>query len=164
MLSSRMEKALNQQINAELYSSYLYLSLAAYFESENLKGMAHWMRLQSVEETAHAMRFFDFINDRGGRVELTVIETPKTKWQSPREAFEDVCAHERKVSTMIDELMNLAVVEKDGAAHDFLEWFVREQVEEEATAQLILTRLKLVGDSGVGLYLLDQELGKRTGE
>jgi len=162
MLSSKLEKSFNAQINAEFYSSYLYFAMAAYFEAENLKGMAHWMRLQAAEETAHGLRIFDFINDRGGRVELTAIEAPKNNWQSPREVFEDVCAHERKVSLMIDDLMNLAGAEKDGAAHDFLEWFVREQVEEESTAQLILARLKLIGDSGVGLYLLDQELGKRA--
>jgi ferritin len=161
MFSSKLQDALNKQINAELFSSYLYLSMAGWFEAENLKGMAQWMRVQSGEETAHGMRIFDFINDRGGRVALGAIEAPKTQWKSPLEAFEDAYKHEQKISGMINDLMNLAGAEKDGAAHDFLEWFVREQVEEESQSQLIVAQLKLVGDSGVGLYLLDQELGKR---
>ena len=162
MLSSKVQDAFNKQINAELYSSYLYLSMAAYFESKDLKGMAHWMNIQANEEKAHAMRFFDFINDRSGRVTLTQIEAPKTEWKSPLEAFEDAYKHEIKITGMINELFTLVAIEKDGAGHDFLEWFCREQVEEEANAQLIVAQLKLVGDNGVGLYLLDQELGKRT--
>jgi ferritin len=161
MLGQKLHDAFNQQINAELSSSYLYLSMAAYFEAENLKGMAHWMRLQANEENAHGMRIFDFINDRGGRVTLTQIEAPKTEWKSPLEVFEDAYKHELKITGLIGNLMNLAGAEKDGAAHDFLEWFCREQVEEESNAQLIVAQLKRIGDSGVGLYLLDQELGKR---
>jgi ferritin len=161
MLSSKLQDAFNKQINAELFSSYLYLSMAAWFEAENYKGMAHWMRLQSGEETAHGMRIFDFINNRGGRVALTSIEAPKTQWKSPLEVFEDAYKHEQKITGMIGDLMNLVAVEKDGAGHDFLEWFCREQVEEEAQAQLIVAQLKLVGDNGTGLYLIDQELGKR---
>ncbi len=162
MLSPKVQDAFNKQINAELYSSYLYLSMAACFESKDLKGMAHWMNIQANEEKAHAMRFFDFINDRSGRVTLTQIEAPKTEWKSPLEAFEDAYKHEIKITGMINELFTLVAIEKDGASHDFLEWFCREQVEEEANAQLIVAQLKLVGDAGVGLYLLDQELGKRT--
>ena len=162
MLSSKLQDAFNKQINAELHSSYLYLSMAAYFESKDLKGMASWMVVQAGEERAHAMRFYDFINDRGGRVLLTQIEAPKTEWKSPLDAFEDAYKHEIKITGMINELFTLVAIEKDGAGHDFLEWFCREQVEEEANAQLIVAQLKLVGDAGVGLYLLDQELGKRT--
>jgi len=162
MLSPKVYEALNRQINAELFSSYLYLSMAAYFESADLKGMAHWMRIQADEEKAHAMRIFEFLNDRSGRVTLAAIEAPKVEWKSPLEAFEDAYRHEQKISGMIGDLMNLVGVERDGAGHDFLEWFVREQVEEEAAAQLIVAQLKRVGDSGVGLYLIDQELGKRT--
>jgi ferritin len=162
MLSAKTQEAFNRQINAELFSSYLYLSMAAYFESEDLKGMAHWMRIQSQEETAHALRFFDFINNRGGRVTLNALESPQVEWKSPLEAFENAYLHEQKISGMIGDLMNLVSVERDGAGHDFLEWFCREQVEEEAAAQLIVSQLKRVGDSGVGLYLVDQELGKRT--
>jgi ferritin len=161
MLSSKLQDAFNKQINAELHSSYLYLSMAAYFESKDLKGMANWMVVQAGEERAHAMRFYDFINDRGGRVLLTQIEGPKTEWKSPLEAFEDAYKHEIKITGMINELFTLAAIEKDGAGHDFLEWFCREQVEEEANAQLIVAQLKLVGDNGLGLYMLDQQLGQR---
>jgi ferritin len=164
MLSPKLQDAFNKQINAELYSSYLYLSMAAYFESKDLKGMAHWMDIQASEEKAHAMRIFNWVNDRSGRVTLTQIEAPKTEWKSPLEAFEDAYKHEIKITGMINELFTLVAIEKDGAGHDFLEWFCREQVEEEANAQLIVAQLKLVGDNGLGLYLLDQELGKRTAE
>ena len=162
MLSQKLQDAFNKQINAELYSSYLYLSMAAYFESKDLKGMAKWMTIQAGEEKGHAMRIFDWINDRSGRVTLTQIDAPKTEWKSPLEAFEDAYKHEIKITGMINELFTLVAIEKDGAGHDFLEWFCREQVEEEANAQLIVAQLKLVGDNGLGLYLLDQELGKRT--
>ena len=162
MLNPKIQDAFNKQINAELFSSYLYLSMAGYFESESFKGMAHWMRIQAAEENQHAMRIFDRINDRSGRVTLTEIEAPKTQWNSPLDAFQDAYKHELKISGMLNDLMNLAAVEKDGASHDFLEWFVREQVEEEAAAQLIVDQLKLVGDHGVGLYLIDQQLGQRT--
>ena len=161
MLSQKVQDAFNKQINAELYSGYLYLSMAAYFESKDLKGMANWMTIQSGEERAHAMRFYDFINDRSGRVLLTQIEAPKTEWKSPLEAFEDAYKHEIKITGMINELFTLVAIEKDGAGHDFLEWFCREQVEEEANAQLIVAQLKLVGDNGLGLYMLDQQLGQR---
>jgi ferritin len=162
MLSQKLQDAFNKQINAELYSSYLYLSMAAYFESKDLKGMAHWMDIQANEEKAHAMRIFNWVNDRSGRVLLTQIEAPKTEWKSPLEVFEEAYKHEVKITGMINELFTLVAIEKDGAGHDFLEWFCREQVEEEANAQLIVAQLKLVGDNGLGLYLLDQELGKRA--
>jgi ferritin len=160
MLSPRLQDAFNRQINAELFSSFLYLSMAAYFEDKDLKGMANWMRIQAGEENAHAMRIYDFINDRSGRVTLTAIEAPKTAWSSPLEAFEDAYKHEQKITGMINDLMNLAGAEKDGAAHDFLEWFCREQVEEEHAADLNVAQVKRVGD-GVGIYLYDQELAQR---
>jgi ferritin len=162
MLSQKVQEAFNRQINAELHSEYLYLSMAAYFEAADLKGMANWMTVQASEEHAHAMRFFNFVNDRQGRVTLTQIEAPKTEWKSPLEAFEDAYKHEVKITGMINELFTLVAIEKDGAGHDFLEWFCREQVEEESQAQLIVAQLKRVGDQGVGLYLLDKELGGRT--
>jgi ferritin len=162
MLSSKLQEAFNKQINAELYSSYLYLSMAAYFEAKDLKGMANWMTIQAGEEQAHAKRIFDWVNDKGGRVLLTQIEGPKTEWKSPLEVFEDAYKHEVKITAMINELFTLVAIEKDGAGHDFLEWFCREQTEEEANAQLIVAQLKLVGDNGLGLYLLDKELGQRT--
>ena len=162
MLSPKLQDAFNKQINAELYSSYLYLSMAAYFEAKDLKGMAHWMDIQANEEKAHAMRIFNWINDRSGRVTLTQIDAPKTEWKSPLEVFEEAYKHEIKITGMINELFTLVAIEKDGAGHDFLEWFCREQVEEEANAQLIVAQLKMVGDSGVGLYMLDQQLGQRA--
>ena len=162
MLSQKLQDAFNRQINAELASSYLYLAMAAYFESKDLKGMAHWMRLQATEENQHAMRIFDFVNDRSGRVTLTQLVAPKCDWKSPLDAFEDAYAHEVMITGMINDLMGLVAVEKDGAGHDFLEWFCREQVEEEANAQQIVADLKLAGDSGLGLYLVDQKLGQRS--
>ena len=164
MLSPKIQDAFNKQINAELYSSYLYLSMAAYFESQDLKGMASWMRLQSGEEQRHAMKFFDFINDRSGRVTLATIGGPPGEWKSPLEVFEESYKHEQKITGMINDLMNLVGAEKDGAGHDFLEWFAREQVEEEAAVQLIVSQLKLAGDSGLGRYLLDRQLGERKAE
>ena len=162
MLSPKLQDALNKQINAELFSSYLYLSMSAYFEAEDLKGMAKWMRIQAGEENAHAMRIFDFVNDRSGRVPLAPIEAPKAEWKAPLDAFEDAYKHEQKITGMINDLMNLVAVEKDGAGHDFLEWFCREQVEEEAQVQLIVSQLKLAGDNGLGRYLIDQQLGGRA--
>jgi ferritin len=162
MLSAQIQEALNKQINAELYSEYLYLSIAAYFEAESFRGMAQWMRIQAGEEHLHAMKFYDFINDRNGRVTLAQIEAPKTQWSSPLEAFEDAYKHEQKITGLINDLSNLAQAEKDHAAHNFLEWFVNEQVEEEAAALNIVDQLKLVGASGVGLYMVDQQLGQRT--
>ena len=162
MLNPKIQDALNKQINAELFSSYLYLSMAAYFESKNLGGMANWMRIQASEENLHGMKFYDYINGRSGRVLLAQIESPKNEWKSAQEAFEDAYQHELKITGMINDLMNLAVAEKDHAAHDFLEWFVAEQVEEEAAAQMIVEQLKMVGDNGVGLFMIDQQLGGRT--
>jgi ferritin len=161
MLSQKVQDAFNKQINAEVASEYLYLSMAAYFESVDLKGMAQWMTVQAAEEHQHAMRFYNFINDRSGRVLLTQIEAPKTEWKSPLDAFEDAYKHEVKITAMINELFTLVAIEKDGAGHDFLEWFCREQVEEEANAQLIVAQLKLVGDNGLGIYTIDQQLGQR---
>jgi len=162
MLNPKIQDAFNRQLNEELFSSYLYLSMAAHCESQNLKGVAHWMRLQVDEETQHAMKFLDFINNRGGRVCLTPIEGPKTEWKSVLEVFEDTCEHERKITGLINDLVELSLCEKDHAAGTFLQWFVTEQVEEEATVQEIRDKLKLVGDSPVALYMIDQELGRRS--
>jgi ferritin len=161
MLNPKILEAFNKQINAELFSEYLYLSMAAYFEAESLKGMAHWMRMQADEERIHALKFYDFIHNRNGRVTLTPIDAPKTQWNSPLDVFEDTYQHEQKVSGLINDLSNLALQEKDHMAHQFLEWFANEQVEEEAAALTIVDQLKLVGDHGVALYLLDQQLGQR---
>jgi ferritin len=161
MLNNTIQDAFNKQLNAELFSSYLYLSMSAYFESQNLKGMAHWMRIQGQEELQHAMKFFGFINERGGRVLLTQVDGPKTEWSSPLDAFEDTYEHECKVTGLINGLVDLSLSEKDHAANTFLQWFVTEQVEEEASAQEIRDKLKLVGDSPAVLFMLDQELGQR---
>jgi len=162
MLKPQIQEALNKQLNAELYSSYLYLSMSAYFDSQNLAGMAAWMRIQAQEELAHAMKFFDFINDRQGRVLLTQVEDPKNEWTSPRDVFEDTLEHERKVTDLINDLVDLSLGEKDHAANTFLQWFVTEQVEEESTATAVLDKLKLIGDNPVALYMLDGELGQRA--
>ena len=161
MLNPKIQDAFNKQLNAELFSAYLYASMSAYFEAENFKGMAGWMRVQVQEEVLHATRFYDFINERDGRVILTQIGAPKTEWDSPLDVFEDAYRHECKVSSMINELETLALGEKDHAAATFLQWFVNEQVEEEASVQAVVDKLKLVGDHGVGLFMIDNELGQR---
>ncbi len=162
MLNQKIEAALNSQINAEIFSSYLYLSMSAYFDSQNLAGMANWMRFQAQEELIHVMKFFDFTNERDGRVLLPQIDGPKTEWTSPLDAFEDAYAHEQKVTGLINDLVDLSLAEKDHASNTFLQWFVTEQVEEEAAAKTIVDKLKMVGDNPVALYMLDGELGQRT--
>ena len=162
MLKKKIQTAFNKQLNAEVYSAYLYWSMSAHFESLNLKGFASWMRIQALEEMTHAEKFFNFINERDGRVTLTQIESPKTEWNSTPEVFQDAYAHEQKITGMINELSNLAASSKDHAAHNFLEWFVAEQVEEENTVRTIVDQLKLVGDNGVGQFILDGQLAQRT--
>ncbi|MHC4945311.1 MAG: ferritin [Planctomycetota bacterium] len=162
MLNEKMEKALNKQINEEYYSSYLYVSMVAYFESLNLPGFANWMRIQAQEELVHVMKFFDYVNERGGRVTLDAIKKPAVEWASPLAAFEDAYKHECYISGCIHELANLAAELKDHPSHNFLEWFVEEQVEEEASADAIVQRLKLGGDSGAAMLMIDQELSQRV--
>jgi ferritin len=162
MLSEKMKHALNEQVNAELYSSYLYLSMAAYFTKANLQGFTRWMEVQALEELTHAMKFFNFIGERGGQVTLTPIDGPATSWKSPLAAFEAVYQHEVKVTNLIHKLVDLAIKEKDHASNNFLQWFVSEQVEEETSADAIVQKLKLVGKDGGGLFMLDQELGQRV--
>jgi ferritin len=162
MLSKKMEKALNDQINAELFSSYLYLSMAAYFERMNLPGFANWMRIQVQEENAHGMIFFNFVNERGGKVELQAIDKPAFEWKNPINVFEEVLKHENKVTDLINNLVNIAIQEKDHATNNKLQWFVAEQVEEEANASKILDQLKIVEGKGQGLLLLDRELQTRV--
>jgi len=162
VLSEKMQDALNDQLNFELISSYLYMSMIAYFESESLEGMANWMTIQTEEERAHAQKFFDFINERDGRVILKDINTLKTEWKSPLDAFEDSLEHERKVTDRINKLVDLAIEESDHATNSFLQWFVDEQVEEEANVKAIIDKLKFVKDSPVAVFMMDQELGGRT--
>ncbi len=161
MMKKKMELALNKQMHAELYSSYLYLSMAAYFESVNLKGFASWMSVQAQEELMHGMKFYNYIIERGGRVLLASIEGPPTKWKSPLNAFEHVYKHEQKVTSLINALVDLSLKEKDHATHSFLQWFVDEQVEEESSADAIVQKLKLAVKSSGGLFMFDNELGQR---
>ncbi|KAA0004774.1 MAG: ferritin [Thermoplasmata archaeon] len=162
MLSKKMLDELNKQVNAELYSSYLYLSMAAYFESINLKGFANWMKIQAQEEVTHAMKFFDYINERGGRVTLDTIKKPPAEWKSPLDVFENTYKHEVNVTKMINSLVDLAIKEKDHATYNMLQWFVAEQVEEEASADAIRQQLKFIGKDGRGLLMLDRELSRRV--
>lgn len=161
MLNQRMEDALNEQHNAELYSGYLYLAMSAWFQSINLSGFAVWMRVQAQEELIHAMKFYDYINERGGRVTLKAIDGPPSEWDSPLAAFEGAYAHEQKVTGMINDLVDLAREEHDHATEIFLQWFVSEQVEEEDSANEVVQKIKLMGDAGGGLFMLDRELGQR---
>ena len=161
MLSDRMEKALNGQVNAELYSSYLYLSMNAYFKSVNLDGFANWMYAQAQEELMHAMKFYDFINQRGGRTLLAAIEAPPDQWDSPLAVFEDTLKHEKKVTGLINGLVDIAMEERDHATQIFLQWFVTEQVEEEESVGNVLEQLKLLGDAKQGLFMMDRQLATR---
>lgn len=160
-ISDKMEKAINSQIQAELYSSYLYLSMAAHFEAENLRGFAHWMRKQAEEERGHAMKFFDYMVERGGRVVLQALEAPKSSWSSPEEVFEEVLSHERKVTSLINRLYETAGEEKDYASQVMLQWFISEQVEEEASAEEVLARIRMLKGSPQGILMLDRELAQR---
>jgi len=162
MISKKIEKALNKQINAELYSAYLYLSMVAYFESVNLPGFANWMKIQTQEELMHAMKIYDFVNERGGRVVLKAIEAPPTEWDSPLDAFEATYKHEQKVTGLINNLVNLAIEEKDHATNSFLQWFVNEQVEEESSVDKTVQKLKMVEKAPGGLFMIDSELGQRV--
>ncbi len=162
MLSQNMEQALNKQLNAELYSAYLYLSMAAYYYSLNLNGFANWMTVQNQEETMHAMKFYNYINERGGRIKLAQIDSPPTNWNSPLEVFEETLKHEEKVTGLINNLVDLAISERDHAANAFLQWFVTEQVEEEASANEVIQNLKLAGNDPHALFMLDRELGTRV--
>jgi ferritin len=162
MISKKMEKALNEQVNAELFSAYLYLSMEAYFRSLNLNGFANWMRVQTQEEIMHAMKIYDFIDERGGRILLKAIGGPDTQWDSPLAAFEAVYTHEQKVTGLINNLVNLAIEEKDHATNTFLQWFVNEQVEEESSADQMVQQLKMMEKAPGGMFMLDRELGQRV--
>lgn len=162
MLSEKIEEALNDQMNAEMYSSYLYLAMSADFASRSLNGFAHWMRLQAHEESLHAMKFFDFILDRGGKANLKAIDAPPATFGTPLEAFTAVLEHERKVTDLIHRLVELTTREGDHASAPFLQWFVAEQVEEEKTASDIMDQLRLVGDQAAGIFMIDQLLGGRS--
>jgi len=164
MLGTAVEEAMNEQIKNELFSAYQYLSMAAYCESENLPGFAQWMRAQSREETEHAMKFYDFILERNGRVVLHGIDGPVVEFGSPLEVFERALEHERRVTAMINDLYGLAARENDYASQTFLQWFVTEQVEEEKNTGDVVETLKMIGDGSEALFLLDRELGQRRVE
>jgi len=161
MIGSKMEAALNEQIKHEVFSAYLYFSMAADFHSKSLDGMAQWMKAQAQEEFAHALRFFNHINDRGGRIELQALEKPQTKWESPIAAFKAALHHEEFITGKISDLAKLADDENDRAAGIMLQWFIAEQVEEEDTVSKIISMLELIGESGHGVLMADRELGAR---
>lgn len=164
MISKNMQDAINDQINKELYSSYLYLSMAAYFANRNLPGFAHWMRIQEGEERGHAMKLYDFLIDRGGQVALKAMDAPPAEWKSSLELFKDVAAHEAKVTASINALYELALKEKDYPAQVMLQWFINEQVEEEKNAAEIVAQLEMVEARGTAVLMLDHRLSKRGGE
>ncbi|PID78086.1 MAG: ferritin [Deltaproteobacteria bacterium] len=162
MLNEKVEKALNDQLNAESFSAYLYLSMSSYFESLNMKGFATWMRVQAEEEYVHAKKFYDFILQRGGRIRLKGFEDPQTDWDSPEDAFAGSLHHEEYITSRINSLMNIAIEEKDHATQIFLQWFVTEQVEEEDNVGSVLSQIRMMGETKNGLYMLDRELGQRS--
>ncbi len=162
MINEKLEKAFNDQINKELYSEYLYLAMQAYFERLNLKGFVNWFTVQVQEEHAHAMGMFNYVHERGGRVELEAIDKPETNWESPLACFEHVLEHEEYVTSRINALMDVADEVKDRAALSFLDWYLKEQVEEESNVGGVLATLKLIGNDANALLLLDKELATRT--
>ena len=162
MISEKMEKAFNEQINKELYSEYLYLSMQAYFERMNLTGFTNWMTVQVQEEHAHAMGMYNYLHERGGKVELLAIDKPQTDWTSPLNVFEHVLEHEKYVTSRINALMDVAEETKDRAALSFLDWYLKEQVEEENNVGGVLAKLQLIGDDKHALLLLDKDLEART--
>jgi len=164
MIRENIQEAINKQINTELFSAYLYQSMGAYLDSENLGGMSAWMNMQAKEEVEHAMKFYNYLLKRGGRVKLYAIDEPQFEWNSPLEVFEASYEHEQYVTGRINDLVDLAAKEKDHATGVMLQWFVSEQVEEEATVDEIVDKIKMVSESRNGLYMLDRELGKRDSE
>lgn len=161
MLSKKMAVAFNAQVVAELYSSYLYVSMSAWLQSEGFPGAANWMSLQAREEVFHAQKLYKHVLDRGGQIKLSAIEAPPFKWKSPLDVFEAASAHEQKVTALINSLMSLAKAESDHASEIFIQWFVTEQIEEESTAQEVVRKFKLAA-GGAGFFMIDQELGVRT--
>jgi ferritin len=161
MLKKTIQDAINEQIKNELYSAYIYLSMSAHFEGMNLAGMAHWMRVQSNEEMEHAMKFFDYIHNRGGKVSLAAIDQPTLEWKSPLAVFENAYEHEQKITGMINNIYALAVKENDYPTQVMLQWFINEQVEEEKNASTIVEQLKMIGDNKNALMMLNHQLGER---
>jgi ferritin len=162
MISEKVQTAINDQINAEIHSAYLYLSMVSYFKSLNLDGFAQWMTVQTQEEISHAMKFFNFVVERGGRALLQPIAGPDVEWESPLAAFEAAYKHEQFITGRIDDLVQLARQEKDTASEIMLQWFVTEQVEEEANADGVIQKLKMMAGAPGGMFMLDRELGARV--
>jgi len=162
MISKKMEQALNKQLNNEFFSAYLYLAMSAWSENRGLKGFANWFYVQYQEENFHAMKFYTYLLDQGAEVDLLKIEKPETNFSSPLEAFEKTLEHEQFITKSIYELVDLAVSEKDHATNAFLQWFISEQVEEEASVNEIIDNLKLIDNQGNGIFMIDKELGTRT--
>lgn len=162
MLTARIERELNKQLNKEFFSAYLYMSMAAYFQSVDLLGFANWMNVQAKEELFHAEKFYNFIHERNGKVVLEQIDKPQMEWVSPLAAFEDSLKHENFITASINELASAADEEKDYATKIFLQWFITEQVEEESNALEVIRKLKLMKDAPGGMFMLDKELGTRT--
>ena len=161
MISESLQDAMNEQMKNEFYSAYLYLSMSAYCEDQDLEGFSNWFREQAREEQFHAMKFFHFINEKGGRVELRSIEKPQKEFESIEDVFEVSLNHEKKVTSMINNLMDMAKEEGDHSSINFLNWFVDEQVEEEDQFESVLAKIRRIGESGQGLLMLDKELGQR---
>lgn len=162
MISKTVEAAINDQIKHEFYSAYLYLSMSAWAEHANLPGAAHWLRVQAEEEQTHAMKFFDYVFDQGGQVTLQAIAQPPATFTSLLDLFEQVLAHERKVTGLIHRLYEIAAGEKDYATQTMLQWFINEQVEEEKNASLIVEQLKMIGTQGTPLFMMDRQLAARA--
>ena len=163
-ISKKMQAAINEQINAELFSAYLYLSMSAYFESLNLGGFARWLRVQFEEEQVHALKFYDYLLERGGEVELKAISSPTAKWASPLDAFKEVQAHEQKVTSLIHKLYETAMEDKDYASQVLLQWYINEQVEEEKNAAEVVINLERIEARDTAVLMLDHRLGKREDE
>ena len=162
MIGTKMQDALNDQVAYEFYSAHIYLSMYAYLESIDLPGFANWMRIQYQEEVSHAMKMFDYVIERDGRTVVQPVEAPQHEWGDVLSVFEAVLEHEQKVTALINNLMDIALAERDHASHIFLQWFVNEQVEEEASAKGIVQKLKMLGNSKAGIFQIDRELGQRV--
>ncbi len=161
MIDKKMQDALNDQMNKEMYSAYLYLAMSAYFEDLGLKGFAAWMRVQGMEEMSHFKKFYDYLGERGGRILMSQIDGPPNEWKSPLEVFQEVSKHEKLVTDSINSLVDLAIKLKDHASNAMLQWFVTEQVEEEASAEEVVNHLELIGNDKSALFMMDKELGSR---
>jgi ferritin len=162
MLSEKMQDAINKQINAELFSAYLYLSMSAWLADNGMPGGANWMKVQAMEEFTHADKFFNYVLERGGKIELEAIEAPQTSWDSPKDVYNGVLEHERKVTALINNLMDTAAEQRDHAAKIFLQWFIEEQVEEEASAQEIIDKVKLTASNPGAMFMVDKDLAGRV--